>query len=173
VIAAGEPPRQVSTQGCVGVNRHRNLTRDRHRGRPTPIRKKAIWTGTLPSAEAGHGWMPIVPPSGSPIKRPLARAKTLPGKAFLPFVSEDFDELRCCRHFSIHGVSLYCTSHPSGSRPQDSCRGHERYRMALSAYADQKILGSVPCPKRWSNLMVVNQPQLAHDMGSREVKVLS
>jgi hypothetical protein len=53
------------------------------------------------------------------------------------------------------GVSLYCTSHPSGLRPLVKLFIHDPFRLL----ADQKIFGSMPCPGVCTGLMVVNQPQ--------------
>jgi len=53
------------------------------------------------------------------------------------------------------GVSLHCTSHPSGLRSLVKLFIHDPFRLM----ADQKIFGSMPCPRVCTSLMVVNQPQ--------------
>jgi len=52
------------------------------------------------------------------------------------------------------GVSLHCTSHPSGLRSLVKRLSIDPFRHL----ADQKIFGSMPCPNDFTSLMVASQP---------------
>jgi hypothetical protein len=63
-------------------------------------------------------------------------------------------------------VSCCCASHPSGlgSDPKSDFRWFDPFRRP----ADQKTFDTMPCPNGVSGVVVVNQPKVAHDMGSND-----
>jgi hypothetical protein len=82
-----------------------------------------------------------------------------PGKGFLPFVRELLS-ISTVAEISRLAVSV------SAAPVTHQDLGHATYAVRVrsigwpvSAFADQKIFSSMPCPKGLSNLMVVNQPQ--------------
>jgi hypothetical protein len=89
---------------------------------------------------------------GSPIKRPCQEKKASPPEILLPYdhcLNLPFLHISTFAEVSlVFGVSLYCTSHPSGSRSGEMLC----IPQPLPRDADQKIFGSLPRPDDFSQV---------------------